>query len=157
MPNWLQLITDTAEFTPGVWFADLPPDDKPNRAAHVSSALERLNLMIAAVHIRRPYAVGEAPGADQGRDPERDANARLIADAPQMLTVLASMANALDMAERFPAVARELFRSHCQMAETILLRHVRPGCSPTDSENEPTAPAPHSVESMERFLKEPWE
>jgi len=68
-----------AKHTPGPWFADEPHSGDADRAVYSLTAVNKSRHYVARVYGGGPLAP---------RDPEMDANARLIAAAPDMLRAL---------------------------------------------------------------------
>lgn len=140
MPNWVQLVEFTSEFTPGDWREAVAfvGDRGPLGTADVVAVVGDVRTAVASC-----LDVDDAIGRGLRRaahEREVVANARLIADAPRMLVTLASVLNAYDMAERFPSVARQLIASHSELIGKLMLRHVKIGCAPVDAENREDAP-----------------
>lgn len=134
MPNWLQLCEYTAEFTPGAWFAVWP--EVPGAGA-VIPIYSKVNGEALCVAVTKPLPVAPRKPEDDRKDlpaPERDANARLIADAPQLLVMLASLANCMQLLRGHAYTGREALLVHEEAVIAMLNRHVRVGCAPVEDE-----------------------
>lgn len=95
--RWATLVDDTAEHAPGAWRLDAPEAGKV--ACHPLGLVIRAGTWepVAAV---LPTDGGYVNGSDAGAayvDHMRDANARLIADAPHLLKLLARAADCMGM------------------------------------------------------------
>lgn len=154
MPNWLRFVEYTAEFTPGVWSVEGPAADEANRPVAVQTVVNGITQLLAVVHRRRTYTTAELADGARYDDDERDANARLMADAPLMLVILASLMNAMDAMVKDTAIGRELLDAHRDGVCDVLRRHVRIGCAPVDAESRAKPSQMMSVEELIAALNE---
>lgn len=135
MPNWLQLVEYTAEFTPNVWVPVITSrgEDGVLESIDIVTIVDDRKVSVAAL-----YGT-EIEGRAEFRTPTNDreviANARLIADAPSMLVLLASALNRHNMREAGLAGVEEADRREADAIRTLLLRHVNLGCAPVDEHN----------------------
>lgn len=157
MPNWVQLVTFTAEYTPGPWEVHPRPQGPESllfiRAANAPVGQKTLGAFLHSWGWAESAVEGEAPP----HDPEQQANARLACDAPDMLALLAQWANAVLYPLTGDDVGIEVLKQIKGDTENLLRRHVRIGCVPVDAESRAAPPIPCSPDEMEQWLRGPRE
>lgn len=142
MANWVQLVEYTAEFSPGPWHVHYPHDTDRPVAFIVSSEPANLFSPVATVPATDQ---GEERAGRQGSewyDPEQFATARLVADAPAMLGMLAVMLNGWEAYRKSAGDVPQPVRNWIEEASKLVARHVRIGYEPKPA--PPVAPEPES-------------
>jgi hypothetical protein len=139
--TWKWLVAYAAEYTPGPWRYDDPGDGRASQVVSLGVPETATDGPVALTELwwRTPDQVAVT---DQSLvDYERDANGRLMADAPAMLEVLAEWAEYAQTVEgRSPSHVNKL-RSLLRTTGDLIRRHVRLGCVPVDAESRSERPS----------------
>lgn len=153
MPDWVDLVRDTSEFSRGEWSGSIPDDVRANHTAHIEVHTEGGQRVIAHALPCHFYTVNAIREGVTHGDAERDANCRLLADAPMFLLVLAHLRRAWDMREKTPRVADHMLSTVMGKAEELILRHVRPEHAVDADDSTAEAPLPDIAKEQADFLR----
>lgn len=132
MPNWRQLVEYTAEHTPGPWVVHDGWDEEVRvRYIHADRGRENAQL-VAEVE---PTAAGQHEAGPRGAvwvDPEQLANAKLIANAPELLDLVAESLNLIQTQSLTGSAPLAIWMGYYARASELMHRHVRLGIAGLD-------------------------
>lgn len=135
MPNWVQLLTFTAEYTPGPYHCHAPPERRDGLVFIHATSRRIGERSIGAVLRSHAWMRDNLDGVGTDTDNEQEATGRLWADAPELVALLARWANFGGADGPRLGADRQEYESLLAATETILRRHVRIGCAPVDAES----------------------
>lgn len=127
MGNWKQLVEFTGEYTPGPYLIRFEHDSE----GMIAELHARVRKGFIACVMPSPSGHFAGPSDHRGPsiwcDPEQEATARLMADAPELLRVLAAAVNLLDAIKPVELAYLPSMINVAEEAKTIMTRHVRIG------------------------------
>lgn len=130
MPNWLQLLEHTAEFSPGPWSIYRACGSLGVEIVRWPTEPKEDEDRIGLGHVRNFVLCPLGKAARDFYDHEAEANARLMADAPAMLLLLARFQTYLEAPSVRVVPSGVSLRAWSEAAREILARHVRVGYEP---------------------------
>lgn len=142
MPNWVKLVEHTAEFVPGPYTATRGERDS-DTIVYIRAMGQPLGQRtVGAILETFAGVAAKLKEGEQVSDYAQEATARLVADAPEMLMLLARFLNCTDAFRVVDGVEREVVGRLLYDVQQIVVKHVRLGCAPVDAENrkQPSLP-----------------
>lgn len=147
MGNWLQRLEDTSEHTPGPWLLEGPCAAWGWKYRLAVYGTDDEGRTICTINPTPGAQITEEVGYDTCSDPEQEATARLMSEAPKLLELLAYCMTHMPHLDTSRDDVMEQHRTFNREASALLARHCRIGVGPPDeltaaARSEPPPPPP---------------
>ena len=150
MATWCWLVEHASEHTPSPWLWSETYRDRGEYDVSAGNSVGENWFTVARIERTATYVGDFQRGKVAGSDPEAFANARLVADAPELLKLLARWAEFGEAVNRMKGMVTKRNTERLNDTCEMLRRHVRIGVAEVDAEGRADQPCLFNPDNPEQ-------